>query len=256
MTTAACREIPASVLHELLRLDPDTGFLYWKYRSNGSKSWNNRFVGKPALTALNGKGYFHGMIFSKPVRAHQVVFAITHGRWPNGQVDHHNGDIRDNRPANLREVDRVSNARNAKLNRRNKSGVPGVQFRESSGRWLVVIGIGGGVVKHIGSFGSFDEAVAARRSAERRYEYSDRHGSPGPALTPRPESWSVAPLSGLEDPRHGTVQGYDTFECRCSHCRSAWSGYVKRLAKARRKVTILGGYKVGTDEQSEDSEPI
>ena len=109
MTTAACREIPASVLHELLRLDPDTGFLYWKYRSNGSKSWNNRFVGKPALTALNGKGYFHGMIFSKPVRAHQVVFAITHGRWPNGQVDHHNGDIRDNRPANLREVDRVSN---------------------------------------------------------------------------------------------------------------------------------------------------
>ena len=38
------------------------------------------------------------------VRLHHAVWAVCKGRWPEQQIDHVNGDVRDNRIENLREV--------------------------------------------------------------------------------------------------------------------------------------------------------
>ena len=51
---------------------------------------------------------------------HRVVFALHHGRWPDGVIDHINGDPLDNRISNLRECAQWQNAMNKRY-RRNKT---------------------------------------------------------------------------------------------------------------------------------------
>ena len=49
-----------------------------------------------------------GVIF----QTHRVAFALYHGVWPDGVVDHINGDARDNRRENLRVCTPAQNAMN------------------------------------------------------------------------------------------------------------------------------------------------
>ena len=37
----------------------------------------------------------------------------------------------------------------------------------------------------------------------------------------------------LNDPRHGTVNGYGNLRCRCDDCRAAWAEYFRGLRAAR-----------------------
>ena len=62
------------------------------------------------------------------VRLHHAVWAVCKGRWPEQQIDHVNGDKRDNRIENLREVSGSENNLNMLhpwvLNA--ETGLPGV----------------------------------------------------------------------------------------------------------------------------------
>lgn len=62
------------------------------------------------------------------VRLHHAVWAVCKGRFPERQIDHVNGDKRDNRIENLREVTSSENHLNVLLawNPNAKTGVPGV----------------------------------------------------------------------------------------------------------------------------------
>lgn len=62
------------------------------------------------------------------VRLHHAVWAVCNGRFPERQIDHVNGDKRDNRIENLREVTSSENHLNVLLawNPNAKTGVPGV----------------------------------------------------------------------------------------------------------------------------------
>ena len=70
------------------------------------------------------------------VHLHHVVWAVCKGRWPEQQIDHVNGDKRDNRIENLREVNGSENNLNMlhpwKLNA--KTGLPGVFPKSGSFR--------------------------------------------------------------------------------------------------------------------------
>ena len=174
--------IDPSLLAEIFRYD-ESGEVYWRERKPSHfdssiaacRQFNKLFRGKRALATTDTHGYCQGRIAGKLHLAHRVIWALHYGRWPEGQIDHINGDRTDNRIENLREVDATGNARNAKLRRDNTSGVTGVSYRNDSGCWIVQIATDSGR-KEIGRFSTKEAASLARKRAEAQYGYHANHG--------------------------------------------------------------------------------
>lgn len=163
------QSLSASALREILSYDAETGQLLWLPRS--TPSWfNSRIAGKPALTSLNSSGYRQGLVFKKNALAHRVAWAIYYGEWPDGLIDHINGDRADNRIANLRVVTPAENVRNSAMPSTNRSGVVGVCYYKQTRRWMAYVG-----KRRLGYFKRFEDAVAAREDAARGL-FSERHG--------------------------------------------------------------------------------
>ena len=95
--------------------------------------------------------------------------------WPDGEIDHINGDRADNRICNLRVVSKQQNARNVGLGKGNVSGHLGVSYSSRDKRWAAHIGVNG-VRVYLGSFRDKDSAVAARLEAESRYGFHSNSG--------------------------------------------------------------------------------
>ena len=169
-------------LREVLRLDPETGDLYWKYRDLSSfkserdcRAWNTRYAGTRAGHARRCNGYLYCVIDKRPFAAHRLVFALVHGRFPEEQIDHINGIKLDNRPSNLREVSNAENQRNAALPAANTSGALGVSWCKGSDKWMVRIRAQGKQI-YLGLFSDFDEAVRVRKEADVKFGYHKNHG--------------------------------------------------------------------------------
>lgn len=164
-------------LRELLTYDPETGKLFWMERPvsmfNGERElsankWNSRFAGREAFTCVLDSGYRTGLVFRKAYKAHRVAWAIFHGRWPRGQIDHVNGDKQDNRIINLREASQSENKRNTAIYRNNTSGYKGVCWHRATGKWISQIGLGGKQIR-LGYFNDPAEAHAAYCEAAKKY---------------------------------------------------------------------------------------
>lgn len=177
------KDLPSpELLRKLLRYEPDTGKLFWKERPvdmfktiKSANSWNTRYSGKEALAADNGHGYLKGSIFRKTTKAHRVAWAMYHGEWPNGDIDHINGIKDDNRIENLRDVNALENLKNRALFSNNTSGYNGVYWCKSMRKWQAYINING-ERKRLGYFDSIENAIIARRKSEIGQGYTDRHG--------------------------------------------------------------------------------
>ena len=175
-------ELPIETLRRLLRYEPETGKLYWLPRIAGfytkndatCNAWNARFAGKEAGTPMPG-GYIQVLIARRGFRSSRIAWALTHGVWPGECIDHINGIPSDNRLANLRNVSKVENGRNRARSKSNVSGVMGVDWREDFSAWRARI-IVDGKQKHLGLFNNFEEAVSARKAAERAYGFHENHG--------------------------------------------------------------------------------
>ncbi len=166
----------------LLDYDSETGKLFWKHRSRSLfkseqsfKAWNKRFATQEAITSYDSSGYRHGQILGRNYRAHRLIWILHYGEWPQLHIDHINGDPSDNRIVNLRSVSQSTNMRNARRPVRNNSGVVGVCWDASRGQWLCQMQVNGRRVR-IGRFDHFDDAVAARKSAEEKYGFHENHG--------------------------------------------------------------------------------
>lgn len=99
---------------------------------------------------------------------HQI---ITNQR--SGVVDHINHNLTDNRKINLRETAQLKNSCNSKLRKNNTSGVTGVRWCDIKNKWKAYITVNYKGI-NLGSFDDFEDAVYARKEAERTYqrEYS------------------------------------------------------------------------------------
>ena len=180
------KDITPEALRKLLRYEPTTGKLYWRERtpdmfdegkydaSRTCKSFNTRCAGKEAFTAYHKDGYKHGVIFGKPYLAHRVIWAIVNGEWPK-VIDHVNGDRSDNRIGQLSNGSHQTNAKNAARRVDNNSGVCGVGWFCRYGKWVSRIQVNG-KRKTLGYFTSFEEAVEARKKAEKVYGFHENHG--------------------------------------------------------------------------------
>jgi len=169
-------DISIERLRQMLTYDPETGVLTWRHRPEGPANWNARYAGKPA-GGLDARGYMRIRIGKRNYFSHRVAWAIHHDRWPRHTIDHINGDKVDNRISNLRDVPQLVNLRNQKMNSNNASGHNGVHWHKRDRRWLAYISVNG-KQRRLGYFTDLDDAVAARRAAERLHGYTDRHGRP------------------------------------------------------------------------------
>ena len=183
----AKRELPTiEMLHKLLVCDAKNGLLWWKERTPdmfavgghgpeaNAKGWNKQFAGKRAFTVLSD-GYHSISIFNKRYLVHRVIWAIETGAWPVDQIDHEDHNRGNNRFKNLREATHVENARNQKLSSRNTSGVMGVGWNKSAKQWIARIYIKRKEL-HLGSFDKKDDAIAARKAAEKEIGFHKNHG--------------------------------------------------------------------------------
>lgn len=175
-------ELSYEQVNALLRYEADTGKLYWLPRPRESAkteaSWkrlNTRFAGNEAFTARSQYGYRVGRLLDKHYAAHRIAWLLHHGEWPSDQIDHINGDRADNRIANLRDVTCGENQKNKGSRRDNTSGVSGIHWHKPTQKWHVRVGLDG-KMKHIGYFGIYEEALAARAKAHATHGYTDRHG--------------------------------------------------------------------------------
>lgn len=117
-------------LRELLEYCPATGALRWKvYR--GGRTGVGSAAGWP-----NEHGYLIVQVDRRYIRAHHIVFALHHGRWPSHEIDHVNGVRDDNRVQNLREATRSQNLANTRARR---PGLKGVKWQRQQNKWYAHI---------------------------------------------------------------------------------------------------------------------
>ena len=178
------------LLRQLLRYEPDTGKVFWKertpdmFKSGGHTAahicarWNAKHAGKEAFTTVGSSGYRVANVYGWKNHAHRAIWAMAHGEWPADQIDHINGIRDDNRIGNLRAVTRAVNQKNLKRRSDNTSGVTGVSRRSNIDKWCAEIW-SNGKKYHIGQFDSFDDAVSARKAAERLHGFHANHGRDG-----------------------------------------------------------------------------
>ena len=174
----------AAVLNELFELRTD-GSLYHRHRPLHyftsvamSRTWNKQFAGTRAGNLNRRLGYRQVRIFTRLRREHRIIFKMVHGYEPE-EVDHEDGNRQNNRPSNLVAANSAANNKNRSLGRNNKSGTPGVHKANRPGArpWVAQIKVGGKCT-HIGCFATYEEAVSARKSAERENGFHANHGRP------------------------------------------------------------------------------
>lgn len=160
-------------LKSFLHYDPATDVFTWLPRQ--SKSFNTQKAGKEAGTIkVQGRHECRRInVGGKLYYAHRLAWLYVHGKFPDDEIDHINGNALDNRMINMRDVSRVENCRNYPRFKTNKTGIIGVCKESWSGKWKVQINN-----RSVGLYRDFFEACCARKRAELFYNYHPNHGRP------------------------------------------------------------------------------
>jgi hypothetical protein len=148
---SARRVIDTATLRELLTYDANTGEFTWRVATRNGKGQPGRRAG-----ALNSQGYRQISFDGRQLKAHRLAWLYVYGSWPQGDLDHVNGDQTDNRIDNLRPATRQQNCANSRPRRANKSGFKGVHLHRRTGKWRAVIRS-----RHLGLFKTPEEAHSA-----------------------------------------------------------------------------------------------
>lgn len=163
--------INRAYLTKYFTYSPDSGEFHRVILRDG---WGNETPIVKRVGTLRSDGYLEMSIDGHVYKNHRLAFLYMIGEWPN-HVDHVNGVRSDNRWSNLRDVDRRENMKNKCIGSNNTSGTLGVTWFPQTGQWRVRINANGDRVS-LGLFDTLDEAVAARKGAERLLGYHSNHG--------------------------------------------------------------------------------
>lgn len=159
-------EIIAARVRELLHYDPSTGVFTRKIRLAQRHNVDDRadFL----ITGGNNEGYCRVSFDSKRYLAHRVAWIYVHGKWPELDIDHINGNKSDNRLENLRAVNRTTNLENLRKPKgeNTASGFLGVTVRNKH-RYVAKIQVNKKSI-HIGIFDTATEAHAAYLVVKRK----------------------------------------------------------------------------------------
>jgi hypothetical protein len=109
------------------------GKLFWKV-DKGKRYLKGQEAG------YDHSGYRRVKIDNKQYLTHQLVWFLHHGYFPK-MLDHINGDKKDNRLENLREVAGSQNKMNTALYRNSTTGIKGLTFCPVSGKFKARISV-------------------------------------------------------------------------------------------------------------------
>lgn len=158
------QEITAEYARSRLIYEPETGVI--RRRESTSKGPSGEILGW-----IDRHGYRCIRISRSIFRAHRLAWLITHGKWPEGEIDHINRIKHDNRLENLRDVSHRQNLSNRNFG----SGIPGrratargYSWEPEKQRYRAQIRVGKKVIK-LGRFSTEHEAHAAFLDARNFY---------------------------------------------------------------------------------------
>lgn len=159
------KELSIERLKEVVSYDPVTGIFVWLVRPS-----NRTNVGALAGWFHSHSKYWLLSIDGQKYRAHRLAWYYMTGAWPPDQIDHINGKRDDNRFENLRPVTNAENGCNQRQAKSNNlsSGLLGVSLGKNGKNWGAHIKAQG-KMRHLGYFGTKEEAHDAYVEAKRRF---------------------------------------------------------------------------------------
>jgi len=146
----------------ILRFEPETGRVI-RTATTGTRAKAGAVIG-----TKSNHGYLIAMVDYRIYQVHRLAWFLLHGEWPNGEVDHINGDKADNRLANLRVGSSSENKGNMPLSSRNKTGFKGVRWDHGAKKFRASIGVNSRHV-HLGYRETAEEAHQLYRAAALRH---------------------------------------------------------------------------------------
>lgn len=148
-------------IRALFDYEPDTGMLRRREGTGGRVPYPWRGIGK-------GQRYLAATVNRRHIYLHRAVWLWHHESLPE-QIDHINGDFRDNRIENLRPCTTAQNQYNAPIKSHNRCGFKGVVYRTGyRNPWQARITVNKKVVL-LGRFQTAEEAHAAYVEGAKRY---------------------------------------------------------------------------------------
>jgi hypothetical protein len=155
--------ITYEIAKALFDYSPKDGLLTWKFESGNIKKGFE--VGTLDSTPKSKTKYRKVSVFNISYKVHRIIWLMQTGDWPEGDVDHIDGDGLNNKWDNLRDVTHSQNLMNAAVRSDSTSGYKGVSYDKARDRWYAYINIDG-KRKMLGRHKTMQEAVTARQNAE------------------------------------------------------------------------------------------
>lgn len=155
-------------LKQVLWLDLDEGRFYWRVKIRGIR------IGMQA-GSFDAHGYGQVKVDGVLYKEHRLVWFYVTGTWPKDQIDHANHDRRDNRFANLREVNNMANHLNRPMQSSNTSGFVGVSFCPRTKCFEAYITVNKKRIG-LGMHKTVEAAASARAAANELYGFHPNHG--------------------------------------------------------------------------------
>lgn len=145
------------------------GRLFWKHRPREHfgrdriyRAFNTRFSAKESGSCRWNVNAFRVSVHVLGVHIYRssVIWAFHNNRWPDGEIDHKDGNTLNDAIGNLRHATKSQNQGNRRLSRNSSTGHKGVYKAATPGKWIAKIGFHG-KKRHLGTFDSRELACEA-----------------------------------------------------------------------------------------------
>lgn len=181
----AKREYPtAEYIRQIIKYNSADGSFTWLARNesqftSGKRAaaincaiWNSKHAGKKA-GGVSKDGYYKIRIDDWLYLGHRIAWIYYHGSPADGDIDHINMDVSDNRIANLRAASRSQNMANTKAHKDSQTGVKGVYLDKRRCTYNARICVNGSTIS-LGAFRDLSDAIKAYEVASIKY-FGDYH---------------------------------------------------------------------------------
>ena len=156
-------ELTQERLKEIVSFDQDTGIFTRKLKAKGA------VVGS-VVGYQKSNGYIAISIGLKKYYAHRLAWLYVYGKLPKNDIDHIDGNRKNNKIKNLRDVSRTENLQNLKKAKtHNKStGLLGAYFHKQIGKFTSRIKVNKKNI-YLGLFDTAEQAQQAYLNAKKQF---------------------------------------------------------------------------------------